>query len=151
MLDIINRSKLPQPDYVDGALRELAHKARIAPISVTLILKGRNKMRGISKLSIKYQRLVKKHQAVPSGSYEMDRRTVVVHMGRGTSERDFRFVLAHELGHLKQHLEKLRPLDCKTRYPTEAYANRFAILTCHCYPKANYKLAKYLKREWNKQ
>ena len=135
MINIINKSKLQLPDYMENSLREIIRKAGITDIR--LIIKRRN--RYIGDCWIK-----KGNPSAPSGFYLMDYHTVVVRIGKQTKQEDFRYVLAHEIGHLKQHLEQ--KLDLKPGMPTENYAKRFALFTCNCYPKSNYRLKSIDKR-----
>ncbi|KKN64735.1 hypothetical protein LCGC14_0488670 [marine sediment metagenome] len=132
-MNIINKSKLQLPDYTEDSFRELCHKAHIAPVNVTLIIKRRNRYRGDCWVK-------KGNPSGPSGYYTMDYHTVIVRIGRQTNQEDFRYVLAHEIGHLKQHLEQKTVL--KPGMPTENYAKRFALLTCNCYPKSNYRISR---------
>ena len=132
MLDIINKSKLQLPDYVESSLREICHKAYIKPSDVRLIIKRHNQH--VSDCWIRKGDC----SSAPSGQYAMDYHTVLVRIGRKTIKEDFRYVLAHEIGHLKQHRDQR--LDLKPGWPTEDYARRFAILVCNCRPKSNYRL-----------
>lgn len=125
-LDIKNKTRFELPDYVAGDLREICLKAGIPLEHITLIVKRRNRCIGDCWTK-------KGNRDIPSGQYKVDYRTVVVRIGRKTNRDDFRFVLAHEIGHLKQHRES--KLKVKM---TEAYANDFATLTCNCYPKSFY-------------
>ena len=138
MLDIKNKSKLPLPDYIESNLRELCWKAHIAPARVTLIVKRRNRCVGDCWIK-------KGNRDIPSGQYKLDFRTIVVRIGKRTHRDDFRFILAHELGHLKQHVEQRRNLKTKL---TEPYANQFA-MQCNCYPHSKYRGIK-LARKWGR-
>jgi len=134
MLNIINKSKCSIPSYAEDDLRELARKAGFAPAAVTLILGNRRK------------------GSEPSGLYPNNKRAVIVRISPNIKHEDFRFVLAHELGHLKQDLEVNNPTLLRARSlpkwnrPTEKYANEFAIVQCHCYPVADYRVKRYIKK-----
>ncbi len=137
MLDIINRSKLQKPDYVDDDLRMICHQAHIAPSNIRLILGKRNRSHN-------------KYASCPSGSYKLDFRTVVVRIARGTLRDDFRFVLAHEIGHLKAHLEA-KPIESIRRLTTKDYGEckptAFALNVCNCYPASPYRVKRYLNHK----
>jgi len=115
------------PEYIADSLREFCRKAHIAPTKVCLIVKRRNRCIGDC--------WVKKGDSnIPSGGYHMDYRTITLRIGKRSSQEDVRYVLAHEIGHLKDHIR-----GCLLIKPTEDYARRFALLTCNCYPKSNYR------------
>lgn len=127
------------PNYMADAESELCQQAHIHPSKLTLIIKKRN--RYISK-----RWLTKGNRNIPSGAYKMDFKTIIVRIGKKTLMADFRFVLAHELGHLKQHLRAgilITAGDYRKKYrQPESYANKFALLTCNCYPKSEYRISR---------
>jgi len=135
MLNIINKSKLELPDYLADSLRELCWKAHIAPSDIVLIVKQRN--RYVSERWIK-----KGNRDIPSGTYHNNYRTITILIGKHTLKEDLRFVLAHEIGHLKQHKEAgalITAGDYQAKMPKpETYATKFAVQDCNCYPRSIY-------------
>ena len=139
-LDIINKTKYKLPDYIADSLREFCWKAHIAPEKVTLTLKKR--------------RIVRKHQYChcPGGSYWNDRRNITITIHPKMLEADFRHVLAHEIGHLKQDIETNgalgKPIGDREHHAlkVEGYANRFAIRVCRCMPASPYGGIKRLSK-----
>lgn len=124
-LEIINKSGLKLPDYVPDLLRRIAWRAHIAPAHIRLVIEKRHGQR----------------KQYPSGTYRLDCKTVVVRIGSGMRKEDFAFVLAHEIGHLKAHLEA-KPIEKFRRLTYKDYgetkATHFALKVCNCYPVAAY-------------
>lgn len=129
VLTIINKTGIQKPQYVDIMLRQFCRKANIVPESVRLILGKR-----------------KDHLKYPGGRYKGDQETVVVRINRHTQYEDFEFVLAHEIGHLKQHRESDKELCMLAR--REQYATKFAMETCECNPLTEYSgTSRYAKKK----
>lgn len=129
MLTTINKSGIQKPQYADIMLRRFCRKANIVPESVRLILGKR-----------------KDHLKYPGGRYKGDKETVVVRINRYTLYEDFEFVLAHEIGHLKQHRESGK--EFRTLERREQYATKFAMGTCGCNPVTEYSgTSRYAKKE----
>ena len=119
MLTIINKSGIQKPQYVNIMFRRFCRKANIVSESVRFVL---------GKRGDRFQ--------YPEGLYKGDKETVVVRINRHTQYEDFEYVLAHEIGHLKQHREsgkEFRPLERR-----EQYATKFAMETCRCNPVGEY-------------
>ena len=129
---IENKTKRQLPDYIESSLEEICQKAGVGADGVTLVIKNRNRYTGDCWTW-------KGNTNSVSGSYKLDGKTVIIRLGRKSHIKDIRFVIAHEIGHLKQHRESGGDLYCR---PTEHYANKFALLTCNCYPKAKYKISR---------
>ena len=129
MLAIINKSGITKPQYVDIMLRRFCRKANIVPESVRLIL---GKRRDCFKC--------------PGGCYKGDKETVVIRINRYTQYEDFEFVIAHEIGHLKQHRESGK--EFRTLKHREQYATKFAMETCRCDPVTEYSgTRRYAKKK----
>ena len=137
MAHLINETKRNLTDFVADSLHEFCQKASVTSDNITLVIKERNHYRG--KCWAK-----KGNRNIPSGCYNHSTKTVTIRISRKTSRDDFRFVLAHEIGHYKQYSEAPRldtTGDFREYIPKpETYANKFALLTCNCYPKSNYKI-----------
>ena len=133
MLEIINKTRLDLPGYIPDSLQEISRRAQIAPTQVQLIVKRRNRRNR--------RRIRNPNADAPSGCYKLDFRTVILHMGPNPNRDDVRFVLAHEIGHLKAHLEA-RPVQTLRNLTNKDYgetkANHFALKVCHCYPVSYY-------------
>ena len=138
-LDIVNKSGIPKPAYVDDLLRQICWKANIAPNTVCLILKKRTGG----------------YKEYPSGSYLVDCHTIIVRIGRDMAKENLAFVLAHEIGHLKAHREA-KPIERLRRLTMKDYgehkANHFALQVCNCYPnpEAKYQGTVRLNKRENK-
>ncbi len=140
MVEIVNRSGLVQPDYVENDFRLICWKAHIAPARIRLILGKRRKSKS-------------EYNQCPSGTYHMDGRSITVRITRFMKHEDFKFILAHELGHLKAHLEA-KPIASLRRLTTKDYgetkATAFALNVCNCYPVSPYRVKRYLNKERRK-
>jgi len=134
---IENKTGFQLPEYVADSFREFCDKANIG--EVRLVIKRRNRCVGDCWVK-------KGNRDLPSGMYRHTTKTIIIRMGRKTSKEDFRFVLAHEVGHCKQYSEAPRLItagDFRRHIPKpETYASSFALLTCNCYPKSNYRLSR---------
>jgi len=116
---ITPRGKQAIPDYADECLKEFCSKAGLEAGSVHLVIQQR-----------------KRHgKYLARGSYELDFRTVTMKITPQVLRENFRFALAHEIGHLKQHRE-VGPMPTAETWAilTEQYADDFAMRVCNCYP-----------------
>lgn len=128
-MSIINKAKIQLPTYMLDAFLAICEKAHLSPDSIDLIIKRRK--RYIGDCWIK-----KGNTSIPSGLYKMDYRTVVVRISKKTHPDDFRFVLAHKIGHLVDHLAHR---DDKGYDLTQQTATDFATNTCGCFPHSKYR------------
>ena len=143
-MDIKNKTKLQLPDWFEDTARTLCRRAEIIPASVTIIVKQRNKpwwWKERHKMSKRTLNRVMRHANGASGFADYDRRTITIRLTAKTEREDIEFVLAHELGHIKD----MREHQADVRYkPTESFATKFAF-GCGCYPKGKYPGTKRLR------
>ena len=132
---LINKSRMPLPSYLAGAFRGLCRVAGLKSASVPVILKRRNRYE-----SNRYER---GEGNAPNGAYFRETRTIIIRTVPNANKDDLLFVLAHEIGHFKQHKE--HPGQIMPTRKSEDYANRFALQVCHCSPKADYPIKKRIK------
>ncbi len=134
---IINETKWQLPEYIQDVFTKLCNQANISCKEITCVVKRHKKYRGDCWAQ-------RGNPNIPSGLMDWENRRVVIRIGHKTHEDDFRFVLAHEIGHYKQYKEagKLESAGdyqkmtkaCKP----ETYATQFA-LACNCYPHSQYR------------
>jgi len=118
---IFNESNIILPDSLNSDLQEICRIASISVDKVALTIKHRNK-----RYNGTYPR-------APCGSYCCDGKTVIVRIVPNMNYEDFLYILAHEIGHLKQALE-LNNIRLSGVYDREFYASDFAVNKCNCYP-----------------
>lgn len=136
---IINNSRRKLPADFEQDAKTIMGKAMLKRHDITLIVKR-------SSLPSYYNHLEKRDKRFydtrgASGRYHLDRHTITINLSKRPKRDDTRYVLAHEIGHLKQHIDS--HLQVKI---TETYANKFAIQYCHCYPSGKYRGIKRLIR-----
>jgi len=132
---IINRTKWQLPQYIRDEFALLCNQAHITQDEITCIIKPHKKYRGNCWIK-------KGNPNIPSGLMDFANKTIIIRIGYKTHKDDFKFVLAHEIGHFKQYKEagKLETVgDYQTKIiKPEKYATQFAI-TCNCYPHSKYR------------
>jgi len=127
-MGIINKAKTTLPGFMLDAFNSICQEAHLHPSQIDLTIKKRNRYIGDCWAK-------KGDRNIPSGTYHMDYRAITVRIGNKTHPDDFRFVLAHEIGHLVDHLKH----RYNTQYNlTEKGATQFA-LACNCLPHNHYR------------
>lgn len=130
-MKIINKSKILTPDYFGQAAKDIITKARISHKNLRIILKKRNRSH-YGEFSVENH--------YPSGTCLYWKNLINIGFNTKSNKEDLLYVLAHEIGHLKQWKQKQTLVKC------ESYATRFALKVCNCYPIVNYdNVSKYLK------